>query len=561
MFSAKIKSQLNTSFLLSLILTLLSIFTANTLVGMVSTTYKDLIDNTLPIMKKNSNLSVLSKDILVHLDKIPSNQDETGILKSIDQIIILWSKIDHLMHTILSEDIPEDERALLKTKQAHIQLYKKFTPQFKSQILLKKQADKLSYNYTKQIKVLSEYRQNTLLTKMEFFAKKIVYSTASINQQSELRYAYQFYKNSTKLIEILDKANDSNSVSELNALKIKAVSLFNEMDKSGKSQYKYKIFADPWLTEIRTIYAGKKSIFKIRYDVIRLAGVLDNIILQQKTTVNALEVISDSLSLKLQTIMESKKQNTLSTVSRINYVFLILVILSISLSFISIWLFVNKSLLIRLTKIREKILKLSKGDVDIEIEVHKKDELGDMEDALTELKLYVQKAKKLSTRDSLTGLLNQAQFKQNLNEEIKRNARQNTSISLAIIDIDYFKEYNDSKGHPQGDKCLKKLSELIKSCFKRTGDSCYRIGGEEFAILMVNTNSAVLKIKIEELQAELLASTIKHEKSEVSELLTISVGIYAGIPLESDTFEDYYSKADIALYEAKKERNSIIIQQ
>jgi len=561
MFRTKIKSQLNFSFLLSLILTLVSIFTANTLVGIVSNSYEDVIDNTLPIMKKNSNLSVISKDILVNLDQIVVNQDDAMIIKNIDQIIISWSKLEHLILTILNETIPDEERTSLKVKLSNITLYKEFTPQFRRQIVLKRLADQQSEKFDETIKNLTAYSQKTLLTEMELFAKKTVYTTASKSEKSEVSYAYQFYKNSTKLIEILEKANNSDNVSEINALRIKAVSLLNQMESSGKSQYKYKQFADSWLAKVRTVYAGEHSIFKVRYDVLRLGGVLEAIVAQQTQTVKVIETISDSLSIKLQSIMESKKQDTLNTVSNINYVFLLLIILSISLSFVSIWIFVNKSLLIRLTKIREKILKLSQGDIEIQIEVHKNDELGDMEDALGELKLYVEKAKKLSTRDSLTGLLNHGQFKQNLNAEIKRNARQKISISLAIIDIDYFKEFNDSYGHPEGDKCLKQISKLIKQTFKRTGDSCYRIGGEEFAILMVNTDSDIQSLKLGELQDEILKAGLKHEKSQVSELLTISAGIYSCIPYENDAFEDFYSKADIALYKAKNKRNTIVIHQ
>jgi len=561
MLRGKIKSQLNTSFLLSLILTLISIFTANILVGMVSSSYENVIDNTLPIMKKTSNLSVLSKEISAQLERVTLKQDEIDIVKNIDKIIILWSKIDHLIITILNENIPEGEYISLQKRQRLITLYKKFTPQFKRQILLKEQADKQNEKFDFKISELSAYSQNTLLIKMEYFANKIVYSQASVKERSELSYAYKFYKSSTKLITLLNKANISNDVNSINSLKIEAVNLFNAMEASGEAHYQYKKFADTWLDKVSVLYAGENSIFKVRYDVIRLYGVLNAIVEQQKNTATVIEETSDSLSIKLQHIMEIKKQDTLNTVSNINYVFLILIILSICLSFISIWLFVNKSLLIRLTDIRKKILKLSNGDVDIQIEVHKNDELGDMEDALSQLKHYVEKAKNLSTRDSLTGLLNHAQFKQNLSAEIKRNARQSISISLAIIDIDYFKDFNDSYGHPEGDKCLKQVSCLIKNAFKRTGDSTYRIGGEEFAILMVNTNAEIHKAKVESLQLSLQKSKIQHTKSKISEYLTISTGIYSGVPTEKDSFDDFYSKADIALYEAKNKRNTIVIQQ
>jgi len=559
MFRARIKSQLNTSFILSLVLTIVSILTANALVGIVSKSYEDLIDNTLPVMKQNTNLAVLSKDMLVQLEHLPINKEDASIVKNIDKIIILWSKIEHLGLNILKEELPAETRTLIEKKLAHISLYKNFTPQFKRQVLLKKQADKINFQLNNTLKELSEFNQEILLKEMEVFASQFVYSETSSNQKSEVKYAYQFYKNSTKFIQLLNQANISNDVKEINELKIKTVDLFFSMKASGKAHYKYKKYAELWLDKVKNVFSGQNSIFKVRYDAIRLESVLQNIIEQQRKTVLDIEAITDSLNIELQSLMEFKKQETISSVSTINYVFLLLIILSMSLSFISIWLFVNKSLLIRLTKIRKKIIKLSTGDVDIEIEVHKNDELGDMEDALSELKLYVEKAKQLSTRDSLTRLLNHAQFKHNLTSEIKRNARLNISISLAIIDIDYFKDYNDTHGHPEGDKCLKQISQLIENTFKRTGDSCYRIGGEEFAVLMVNANSDIHKVKMQELQNALKETAIQHLKSKVSELLTISVGIYSAIPTIADAAEDFYSKADIALYEAKSKRNTIVV--
>jgi len=92
---------------------------------------------------------------------------------------------------------------------------------------------------------------------------------------------------------------------------------------------------------------------------------------------------------------------------------------SFIISFFSVWFLVNKNLIKRITELRSKILELSKGNTDIAIKKFNKDEIGDMEKALTELRGYVIKAKLLSTTDSLTGLLNNTQFKDNLKTEIK----------------------------------------------------------------------------------------------------------------------------------------------
>ncbi len=78
---------------------------------------------------------------------------------------------------------------------------------------------------------------------------------------------------------------------------------------------------------------------------------------------------------------------------------------------------------------------------------------------------------------------------------------------------------------------------------------------------MVNTDSGIQELKLRELQDKILKAGFKHKKSQVSEFLTISAGIYSAVPDENDVFEDFYSKADIALYEAKNNRNTIVIKQ
>lgn len=97
---------------------------------------------------------------------------------------------------------------------------------------------------------------------MEYLAKKMVSSPASDNAQSELKFAYQFYKNSIKFITLLKKANTSNDVNIINSLKVDTVNVFNAMEVSSESQYKYRKFADTWLEKQRDLYAGNNSILE-----------------------------------------------------------------------------------------------------------------------------------------------------------------------------------------------------------------------------------------------------------------------------------------------------------
>ncbi|SFC13778.1 diguanylate cyclase domain-containing protein [Pseudoalteromonas denitrificans] len=555
----KIKNQLNFAFSFSIFLTLLCIFIANNLVGIVSKSYEDVINKTLPIIRHASELSFLSKQIELRLREINNTILAGSIDANMNDIHLLWQQIDNLIQKLLVEKISKLSIDDLSKYNAYINTYLSYNQQFSRPLLLKNNADKLQKIHRQAIESAHDYSQNVLQKEMEQFARKIVSSALTKNEMKQLEQSYKFYKSSTDLLKFFKLAISTNDINELNTLKRMSVNLYQKMLISGDNAFAYKPVTTIWLKKIEHLYAGEYSLFKNRYDVLRLGSVVTTLINQQIDTASKIEHVADNLSLDMQSIMEQKKQTTINTVDKMNILFIIIIFGSVLLSFIFIWLFINKSLLIRITTIREKILQLANGDVDIEVEIHKNDELGDMEEALTKLKHYVQKSKDLSIRDSLTGLLNHAQFKENLKLEIKRNSRQNLPLSLAIIDIDFFKRYNDTYGHPKGDECLKIVSKLIYNVCERAGDSAYRIGGEEFAVLMPNTHAIEQEAKLSQLQSQLALKKVVHGQSQVSNFVTISIGIYSCQPTPNTSIDDFYNRADMALYAAKIQRNSIAL--
>jgi two-component system cell cycle response regulator len=153
--------------------------------------------------------------------------------------------------------------------------------------------------------------------------------------------------------------------------------------------------------------------------------------------------------------------------------------------------------------------------------------------------------------DKLTGLYNQAYFKHFLDFEIKRSLRQKTPVTLFMLDIDDFKQYNDNLGHLAGDGILMELAELIRANVRDT-DLAARYGGEEFAVVLSNTNIDDALMSAERIRQIIHGHTFSHIKSLPSKKLSISVGV-AVYPSDAGSLEELIQKADSALYKAKKE--------
>jgi len=175
-----------------------------------------------------------------------------------------------------------------------------------------------------------------------------------------------------------------------------------------------------------------------------------------------------------------------------------------------------------------------------------------------ELEKANKKLKELSIKDPLTKIANRRYFDDFYKREWKRALRHNQPISIIMLDIDYFKKYNDSLGHQKGDKVLHQIAKVLNNFTRRAGDLVARYGGEEFIIVLSGTNNIhafeianKIKQKISELK-------IHHPNSDISNYLTISFGISTTIPTKQKDFETLIKKADDNLYKAKENgRNRI----
>jgi diguanylate cyclase (GGDEF)-like protein/PAS domain S-box-containing protein len=164
-----------------------------------------------------------------------------------------------------------------------------------------------------------------------------------------------------------------------------------------------------------------------------------------------------------------------------------------------------------------------------------------------------QKLQRIAFLDGLTQVANRRRFDQYIEQEWRRLMRDRQPLSMLLCDIDFFKYYNDTHGHQEGDHCLRLVANLISQSIKRPADLVARYGGEEFAVVLPNTDQDGAVQVAKNIITSIRAMEIQHESSQVASHITLSIGVATLIPT-GDRFPEMLIKmSDAALYEAKKE--------
>lgn len=166
---------------------------------------------------------------------------------------------------------------------------------------------------------------------------------------------------------------------------------------------------------------------------------------------------------------------------------------------------------------------------------------------------------RLSLVDGLTKIANRRSFDERLPQEWHRLAREAAPLSLVLCDLDRFKNYNGLYGHQAGDECLQEVAKVLDESAKRPADLAARYGGEEFALILPNTDAEGAVRIAETIQGRLQASAIAHENSDVSKLVTLSMGVASEIPKTDSSEKALIEQADQALYRAKQQGGDRVV--
>ena len=165
----------------------------------------------------------------------------------------------------------------------------------------------------------------------------------------------------------------------------------------------------------------------------------------------------------------------------------------------------------------------------------------------------------LAAIDGLTDIYNRRKFDETMDIEWRRGARSQSPLSLIMVDIDHFKLFNDNYGHARGDECLKKVADALKNGLRRPGDFVGRYGGEEFAVILADSDAAGALHVAETLRRTIADLNVPHEYSDIAPYVTISLGVATVLfPAPGATFEKFIDAADGMLFKSKKNgRNQV----
>ena len=171
---------------------------------------------------------------------------------------------------------------------------------------------------------------------------------------------------------------------------------------------------------------------------------------------------------------------------------------------------------------------------------------------------YQKKIELISVTDELTKLYNKREFNNIFTRSVENAKRFNNPYTMLMIDIDFFKQYNDSYGHLKGDYALESVAKAMKKCCTRSTDISFRLGGEEFGLIFIASNQKEALVFAKKIQDEIYNLKIEHKSSKVSSYLTVSIGLFFSENIRDFSKDDIYQRCDDALYFAKKAgRNNI----
>ncbi|MBB1462479.1 diguanylate cyclase [Vibrio splendidus] len=189
---------------------------------------------------------------------------------------------------------------------------------------------------------------------------------------------------------------------------------------------------------------------------------------------------------------------------------------------------------------------------------HMRRELKQSTAKLEELNILLQQQ---ANEDGLTKLYNRRYMDTKLEESIAWHGRRNIPMTVILLDVDFFKPYNDNYGHIQGDKCLQGLAGTLKQLFVRAGEFVGRYGGEEFVLILSDTDSDAAMLQATRIKEALHEMNYAHEHSTVSDRVTASQGVLSFVPDGGESTASIYEKVDQALYQAKQSGRNTFIQR
>jgi len=314
---------------------------------------------------------------------------------------------------------------------------------------------------------------------------------------------------------------------------------------------------------MQTMLLGANGIVNQKIELLRVEGRTRG---RGNFVKNLVEDVASNLEHTSRLVYQKTQQAAEQTEKRIkeqSQIALIAGSLTVILTIVMIY-FLHRRIVYRLLSLKAQVDRATTG-VQKVVSVKGKDEIASLADTFS---MYIEKVRQqeiallnMSLTDPLTGIPNRRAFDKQLDKEIAQATRQRWKLSVLLIDVDFFKNYNDRYGHGEGDACLKTVANTLNDIVLRNTDFCARFGGEEFICILPDTDDTGAKQKAEMLRHAIEAAAINHDASDIANVVTISIGV-ATFQFSSQclwSHDAIIEHSDAALYKAKEQgRNRFV---
>ena len=211
--------------------------------------------------------------------------------------------------------------------------------------------------------------------------------------------------------------------------------------------------------------------------------------------------------------------------------------------------------------IRDVVHVVRKPDGEVDSLVGFMFDISERKKQEQELETLKKQLEEYSYQDGLTGIANRRFFEDSYQREWLNAQREQQPLTIMLLDIDYFKQYNDHNGHLLGDACLKQIAQILKKSVSRPRDLVARFGGEEFVLILPDTSQASAIEVVERILQSIRTADICHSSSPLDQRLSVSLGVKTIIPTQKNDKMTFLNEVDQNLYLAKEQgRNGYVIQ-
>lgn len=368
-----------------------------------------------------------------------------------------------------------------------------------------------------------------------------------------------------ELADVVTTSSEAITLTRMNQIrqissKVHAL-LASQQQKIGQLPILSQSRATETIVQLREVLLGEQGLITMRMEQLKITGRAIGRGHFVRNLVNDLSNLVEYQSAKLNDAIQHETQQTNQQVKQqIRLMGLMSLLAGVFL--LAIMFLIRQRVVKRLEILNKKVRgRISGGNEALFIQGN--DEITDIARSFNyvvdTIEQQKQKLQELSLTDSLTGIANRRALDQRLSNSLQSALRHQWPLSVLLLDVDYFKAYNDNYGHAKGDKCLKEIAYVLSSNKRRNEDFVARYGGEEFIYLLPQSDEQGAIHIAELILTAIIEQKIPHLFSEAASYVTVSIGIATFSPEQPISAEQLLKNADLALYQAKSQgRNQFV---